>query len=74
MGKLKEMKMEDLEKAVGGMEDPIIEQTVTWEDANGNKYGYTVKNPKKDPADDIISQTVTWQDASGNTYSTKASH
>ena len=68
------LNLEEMEKVVGGLEDPIVEQTVTWQDANGNTYSYPVKNRKKDPADDIISQTVTWQDASGNTYSTKASN
>lgn len=61
--------LENMEKITGGVEDPIESYTVTWYDAAGNKYSYTVNNRKQEVPDPIISQTVTWQDASGNTYS-----
>jgi len=69
MDRSEALELTELEKVNGGMPDPIVEYTVTWHDAAGNEYSYTVKNRKPDPADLIISQTVTWEDGSGNTYS-----
>ncbi|MBR3494732.1 MAG: bacteriocin [Clostridia bacterium] len=69
MSMKKEMSLEELKQIVGGVEDPIVSMTVSWEDANGNKYSYTVGGEKKKPYDPIVSQTVTWEDGNGNTYS-----
>ena len=63
------LKMEELEQVTGGNEDPIIGMTVSWEDANGNKYSYTVNNEKPKTFDPIISQTVTWEDGNGTVHS-----
>ena len=64
------LNLEDMEKVAGGMEDPIVGMTVTWEDAAGNKYSYTVGGEKKKTYDPIVGMSVTWQDGNGNTYST----
>ena len=63
------LSLEDMEQINGGAADPIVEYTVTWEDASGNKYSYTVCNGQPVLPDPIISQTVTWQDGSGTTHS-----
>ena len=48
-------------------DDPnVMEQTVTWYDANGTKFVNTIK-PQQQSAPEI-SMKVTWSDASGNTY------
>ena len=64
------LNLEELKQVVGGVENPIISQTVTWYDAYGNKYSYTITNKQPEDFDPIISQTVTWQDGSGTTHST----
>ena len=48
-------------------DDVVLEQKVTWYDANGTKYVhiYMVKE-QSDPFD--FSSSVTWHDAAGNTY------
>ncbi len=69
MSMKQELNLEELEQVTGGAEDPIIRMTVSWEDASGNKYSYTVGGEKPKTYDPIISQTVTWQDGNGNTYS-----
>ncbi len=69
MSMMQALNLENMEQVTGGVEDPIISYTVTWYDAAGNKYSYTVNNDKPAPYDPIISQTVTWQDGAGNTYS-----
>ena len=63
------MDLEEMEKILGGADDPIVSMTVTWEDENGNKYSYTVGGEKPKTYDPIISQTVTWQDGNGSTHS-----
>ena len=64
------LRPEELDLAVGGAEDPILEYTVRWYDEAGNEYSYTVKNRQPvDPGDFIISQTVTWEDGNGNQFS-----
>ena len=68
------LNQEELNRVVGGVTDPIVEYTVSWEDANGNRYGYTVRNQPADPADGIISQSVSWEDASGNRYTNTCEH
>ena len=64
------LKPEEMTQIAGGADDPILQMTVTWQDANGNTYSNTLVNRKPEPVDPIIRQTVTWQDANGNTYST----
>lgn len=70
MSMKKELSLEELKQIVGGVEDPIISMTVTWEDANGNRFSYTVGGEKPKTYDPIVSQTVTWEDGNGTTYST----
>ncbi len=70
MSMKKALDMMDLEQIAGGAEDPILQMTVTWEDANGNKYSYTVGGEKPKTFDPIVSQTVTWEDGNGTTHST----
>ena len=70
MSMMQSLSLEELEQINGGAADPIVEYTVTWEDASGNKYSYTVRNGQPVLPDPIISQTVTWQDGSGTTHST----
>ena len=70
MSMMQSLSLEELEQINGGATDPIVEYTVTWEDASGNKYSYTVRNGQPVLPDPIISQTVTWQDGSGTTHST----
>ena len=71
MSMKKALNLENMEKIAGGAEDPIIGMTVSWEDANGNKYSYTVGGEKKPkPFNPIVSQTVTWEDGNGTTHST----
>ena len=38
MSMKKALDMMDLEQIAGGAEDPILQMTVTWQDANGNTY------------------------------------
>ena len=70
MSMKKELNPEELKQVAGGAQDPIVSMTVTWEDASGNKYSYTVGNEQPKPYDPIVSQTVTWQDGNGTTHST----
>ena len=65
------MNLEELARVAGGVEDPIVQQTVTWEDGNGHRFSYTVGG-RGQPSDPIVSQSVTWQDGSGHTYTTHA--
>ena len=70
MSMMQSLNLEELEQINGGTADPIVEYTVAWDDASGNKYSYTVRNGQPVLPDPIISQTVTWQDGSGTTHST----
>ena len=48
-------------------DDPnVMEQTVTWYDANGTKFVHTIKH--RQPSLPDFTSTVTWTDGSGNTY------
>ena len=69
MSMKRELNLEEMDRVVGGTEDPIVSMTVTWEDANGNKFSYTVGGEKPKTFDPIVSQTVTWEDGNGNTFS-----
>ncbi len=62
---MKTLSLEEMTRVTGGLEDPIVSTTVTWEDGNGNKYSYTIGKPE---LPDVISQSVSWEDAGGNRY------
>ena len=48
-------------------DDPnVMEQTVTWYDANGTKFVHTIKHRQASLPD--FTSTVTWTDGAGNTY------
>ena len=62
--------MDELENVTGGTEPMIIEQRVTYYDANGREYTITVK-ARESKLPDIIAQKVTYYDASGHEYTTE---
>ena len=62
--------MKELENVTGGAEPMIIEQKVTYYDANGHEYTITVK-AKEDKLPDIIAQKVTYSDGNGHKYTTE---
>ena len=48
-------------------DDPnVMEQTITWYDANGTKFVNTIKHRQASLPE--FTSTVTWKDAAGNTY------